>query len=197
MARRFDGVECIFLRAADECRATSQSMEALATKSLDAVRSALAGARDDRSPVALQSTVATSKEAVSRVLVSVRSAEEAALSLAQREQLSDIRLELEELEEALGMALTDRGRCVLSKSGSPKTALRRLLDWRHSQPPPAKWDDALAEAMEGLEAGSDLLIALASGQPTDTAARAIAETTARLLCEHLAVLREALPRWLR
>jgi hypothetical protein len=172
-------------------------MEALGTGTLDEVQAALTGVGDVNAPVALQSTVAVARETILRVLTAERAAEAAALSLAQRELLADLRSELEEAEAALTRALTDRGRRVLGSAESPKTSLSRRLGWRRSSPPPMKWDEALSSALESMDAGVDLLTALASGQPQDTTARKIAQVTARLLSEHHSALEGVSARWLR
>jgi hypothetical protein len=170
---------------------------------LQAVQEAVQHAGQGGSAASLQCTLAAASDAVRLALEQESLAEEAALSLGQREIMDRLRAELSGASEALSTALDARGRRVVEP---PHAAVNRWglrLPFSLSERPSRSarteapsWWFALSEAIEVLGEGVERLDRLASGQPELAPSRAIAEATAELLRGHHACLLRQAERWL-
>lgn len=152
------------------------------------------------SAVSFQCTLTAASEAVRCALEREAVAEEAALSLAQRETLDGMRAELATAAEALSVALNTQGERFArsestNKDGRGMRLRLRLAKPAHPEKAPSWWF-ALTEAIEALGEGAERLELLAAGQPDQAPARAVAEATARLLQEHHTCLLRQADRWL-
>lgn len=158
-------------------------METTCSTVLDEIQHAVSlGGRG--SVVAFQCTVAAAKQAVRDALDQEIELERAAPSLAHQDRLARLRAELEAAVHELRAACTPQAHVLLEPRREVRSILGRILRGRSDLGVSPSWSDALAATVEVLEKGSDHLYSLASGQPVDAPARALAEATAHLLERH-------------
>lgn len=170
-------------------------MSTTCTSPLEDIRSSLQDAVKRGSPVALKCTLAAASRAVEGALVGEAVAERAALSLAQRERLSEMRLEMEEASKALCCAL-DAGAAQVAPP--LKAHIRGLLRRMSSEGRPGRtpsWQEAVTDVLLALRDGADRLTRLAAGQPAEAPSRALAEATAGLLADHYDRVEDQARHW--
>ncbi|HLA64187.1 MAG TPA: hypothetical protein VK610_07150 [Rhodothermales bacterium] len=145
------------------------------------------------SATALQATLAAAVQALDRAVGRVRAAEQAALSLAQRERLEGVAVDLEGTAADLRPRLDSQGRCLMEGRMGWAARLRAHFQAAAADAPGAPWALALADAVTALDEASSRMACLAAGATTEAAA--VARTVACRLCDHRdALLREA-DRW--
>ena len=163
---------------------TAPAVEALAAQS---------AARD--SAASFQALLAAASAAARALLAPVRAAEDAALSLRQRERLGAVAADLEALVVALEAGVSDEARCLGRRR--PVEVARALLrpapGWlprlreraadRPSGPRPT-WLAAAAAAVEALGQTADHLATLAAAQRPRSAARDLGDRVAARLRDH-------------
>jgi hypothetical protein len=144
---------------------------------------------------ALQATVAAAIEAVEGATARIRLAEDAALSLAQRERLAGVASDLEATAEGLRPRLDPKASCLLIQGEGWTSRLRsRLL--RAPAPPAAPlWADALADAFQALEEAEARMMTLGRGTPAAADAARVARAVARRLRKNRDVLLLGADRW--
>lgn len=157
---------------------TAEAVEALAARSVQR-----------ESGAAFQSLLASSCDALARLVAPVRRAERAALSLAQQEHARSVADDLRGARDVLRAGLADTSRCLSAQAPSLPDALRGLLRpdrqriadaaravktaaataaAREEAPP--DWFIATTDAVEALGEAAEHLDALALAQPDDSAA---------------------------
>jgi len=132
--------------------------------------------------VAFQSVLVSSVQVIENVLAYQREIARNAISLAQREKISEMVQILEETVGALLKGLNDQG--------------KRMLAMRPPVEPVRRGDDAwwylLAEAAESAEKGAAIIAQIVAGQPRGGPSRILSSILARVLHrQHRALIREA------
>lgn len=168
---------------------TAEAVQALAARSL---------ARE--SDAAFQSLLAASADALARLARSVRRAECAAISLAQREHAHEVAADLGDVRTALLSGLAASSRCLSAEIPSLPEALRGLLrpDRQRlaeaaravrtaaARPKPEDtpdWFAATTDAVEALGEAAEHLDSLALAQPEASASRTLGNGLAEFLRE--------------
>jgi hypothetical protein len=171
-------------------------MTTVCSNPVDALRSSLQDATGRGSAAALVSTLEAASRVVEGALATERVAESAALSLAQRERIAELRSELEDASAALNGAMCADTPALRGISGpAMRSMFRQMLPARKRCAVPP-WKDAVADLVATLRDGSERLALLASGQPADAPARVLAEATAGLLLDHHDRTLRACERWM-
>ena len=154
----------------------------------------------NESGAAFQGLLAASSDALARLARSVRRAECAAISLAQREHAHDIATDLRDARDALCSGLADSSQCLRTEAPSLSKALRGLLRpdrqrladaaravrtaaARPKAEDTPDWFAATADAVEALGEAAEHLDALALAQPESSATRALGSGLAAFLRE--------------
>ncbi|MEL6615205.1 MAG: hypothetical protein AAFQ43_05680, partial [Bacteroidota bacterium] len=149
------------------------------------------------SEAAFQSLLAATLDALPRLAGTVREAEGAALSLAQRETARTVAEEIDATRQALQGAVADEARCLASGAPTLSEALRGLLRpdrqrvadaaralrnaFRPAPEADQDWFAATAHAVEALGESAEHLGALAAAQPPASASRALGSTVSAAL----------------
>lgn len=164
---------------------SAEAVEALAQRSVR---------RDSAS--SFQALLAAASAAVGALLAPVRTAEEAALSLRQRERLGAVAADLVALRTALGAGVSKEARClerrrpaevvraVLRPSPGWLPRLRERAADRPSSAPRPTWLASAAAAVEALGQTADHLATLAAAQRPRSSARDLGECVAARLRAH-------------
>lgn len=178
----------------------AQHME-VCTPLVEEVKDLAARAVQQGSVIAFQSTLAAAAQTVQRALRQEEAAENAALSLAQKDALRGMVGELRAVFDVLQSSLDDQGRCLMPPHPKTQRWSTRLANKvRTPREPEANhhptWWFSLTEAIETLDEGADRMDALASGQPADAPSRALSQATVELLRSHQDRLLGEAERWI-
>lgn len=145
----------------------------------------LAEAEESES-IAFQSVVVAALKTLNQVLVCERRAEEATISLAQREKLSEMVVALEAMVEALRAMLSAQGTKMLKLS--PEEEAKNRED--------GSWWFALTETLQVLEESIERTRSLVAGQPKGGRARALSSVVTRLLHRHYNEILSEAEQWI-
>ncbi len=153
------------------------------------------------SSTAFQSVLVALSHAVARAAERVRAAEEAALSLAQRQKVAAVAEDLAHTTEALQGALSVQGRCLLGEHRSLRTRVKeagervRLSLSPKPEPNAASWWFALSEAVAALDEAGARIEALAAAQPSGSPGCAVGSEVGARLDAHRETLLTETERW--
>ena len=145
------------------------------------------------SATAFQATLATAVQVLDRALGCVRTAEGAALSLAQRERLAGVADDLEGAVADLRPCLDKQGQCLMGGQDGWAARLRARLQPAAPAAPAAPWSDALADAVAALDEAAGRMATLAAGATADAAT--LARAVGRRLHDHRDALLGEAERW--
>ena len=172
-----------------DIRSTSPAV-LTATPTVEAIRCLAAQSLARESGAAFQSLLAAGSDALARLARSVRRAEDAAISLAQREHAHEVAQDLGDARDALCSGLAESSRCLRAEAPSLSEALRGLLRpdrqrlavaaravrtaaARPKAESAPDWFAATTDAVEALGEAAEHLDALALAQPPASATRAL------------------------
>lgn len=144
------------------------------------------------SATAFQATLATAVRVLDRALGCVRTAEGAALSLAQRERLAGVADDLEGAVADLRPRLDEKGQCLMERQAGWASRLRARLQ-PAAEAPVAPWGDALLDAVAALDEAADGMATLAAGATAEAAA--LARAVGGRLRDHRDALVHEAGRW--
>jgi hypothetical protein len=134
------------------------------------------------SGVAFQSVLVSAIQVLEDVLAYQRHIARSAISLAQRDKITEMVNSLEDTIKSLSGGLNEQGRRMLSMR-PPVAPVSRAED---------AWWYLLAEAAEAAENGAALLAQIVSGQPRGGPARTLSSVVARILHrQHQDLIQEA------
>ena len=129
---------------------------------------------ENTSSIAFQSVLVAAIQIMERVREEELAVSNAAISLAQRQQLAHMLEAVDSMIRSLRCALNDQGSRILDLQ--PRTA---GLDEQHNS-----WWFCLAKALETLNAGSDWISSIVSGQHKESPSRKLARIVAHFLEMH-------------
>jgi hypothetical protein len=144
---------------------------------------------------ALQATVAAAIEAVEGASARIRLAEDAALSLAQRERLAGVVSDLQSTSQELRLRLDPQAQCLLEQRSGWTSRLRSRLQRTPAAPASAGWANALADAVTALDEAAARMTTLGSGTSGPADAALLARTVARRMRSHRDELLADADRW--
>ncbi|HEX8386073.1 MAG TPA: hypothetical protein VF576_07815 [Rubricoccaceae bacterium] len=139
---------------------------------------------------AFQGLLAALIEAVAEAAVPVRTAEAAAISLAQQTHVAAVADGLDSVGEALREGLTEQGLALLPAPPGPVEAIRALVNpspgWLprlrpRPEPVVLSWGEAMVAAGDALAQAADYAATLAAAQPDGSSARLLGEGLAARL----------------
>lgn len=157
--------------------------------------------RGGTSGTAFQAVLVALARAVARAVVRVRTAEHAALNLAQQQKVAAVADDLAATAEALEEALTAQGRCLLDGHRSLREKVREAREKvresfvQKQEPVAASWWFALSEAVEALDDAAEQVGALADAQPSGNPAAALGREVIAHLDAHRETLLTEAERW--
>jgi hypothetical protein len=153
------------------------------------------GPRPASSPpagVAVQATLAAAIQALGRAARRVRTAEDAALSLAQRERLAAVASDLEGAASELQPRLDPQGLCLMERRAGWAARLRARFQ-PAEEAPHAPWAEALADAVAALDEAAGRMAA--RGACASAEAAVLARAVGRRLRAHRDALLHEAGRW--
>ena len=133
----------------------------------------------DQQGATYQSAAVAAMLILERVLSCEREAAEAALSLGQQEKLEAMVETADQTLSVLRSTLSAQGHRVMHLC--PDQVPPELGQRRSSDEP---WWFVLADALDVLEEGTDRMLTLTTGQPSDSPARELSQAVAQLLQSH-------------
>lgn len=138
-------------------------------------------AQQGGSGCAFQSTLAAAVQSLQRASAEERGAQDAAISLAQRDRLAALAAELDDARVTLADALDAQGRALIPVP-TPRERLLRLV--KRPDRTPSAWRTRLHGAAHVVAESAASMERIVTGQSPHTPARQLGEAVASLLAEH-------------
>ena len=144
-----------------------------------------------------QCLLASAVQQVDKVATAESIAEEAALSLGQRERIAALAAEARALRTTLAEAADARARALLAPQTSWVGRLKAQVAPRLNAPAAGalSWEPAVREARHVVAEATDCLRTLGASLPAGGAAAQMASEVDGLLCRHRAALGDEMARW--